>query len=114
MGATGATTEAARSSANASDRRPDARRAVLHRRIRLIVAATIGYNVVEAIVAIAAGSIASSVALIGFVGPFAVKAGTGPLSPQGWFASVVALTFAAWILGISLAAWRSRGALALT
>ena len=54
------------------------------------------------------------VALIGFVGPFAVRAGTGPLSPQGWFASVVALTFAAWILGISLAAWRSRGALALT
>jgi divalent metal cation (Fe/Co/Zn/Cd) transporter len=30
------------------------------------VAATIGYNVIEAIVAIAAGSIASSVALIGF------------------------------------------------
>lgn len=44
----------------------DARRAVLHRRIRLIVAATIGYNVIEAIVAITAGTIASSVALIGF------------------------------------------------
>ena len=47
------------------------------------------------------------VALIGFVGPFAVKAGTGPFSPQGWFALVVGLTFAAWLLAISLAAWRS-------
>lgn len=43
-----------------------ARRALLHRRIRLIVAITIGYNVIEAIIAITAGSIASSVALIGF------------------------------------------------
>jgi divalent metal cation (Fe/Co/Zn/Cd) transporter len=42
------------------------RRAVLRRRIRLLVAATIAYNVVEAIVAIAAGTIASSIALIGF------------------------------------------------
>ena len=32
----------------------------------MIVAATIGYNMIEAIVAITAGSIASSVALIGF------------------------------------------------
>ena len=43
-----------------------ARRALLRRRIRLIVALTIGYNVVEAGVALAAGSVASSVALIGF------------------------------------------------
>ena len=42
------------------------RTAVLQRRIRWIVAATIGYNLVEAIVAIAAGSAASSGALIGF------------------------------------------------
>lgn len=42
------------------------RRAVLRRRIRLLVAATITYNVIEAIVAITAGTIASSVALIGF------------------------------------------------
>lgn len=42
------------------------RRAVLHRRVRLIVGLTIGYNVVEAIVAIWAGSVASSTALIGF------------------------------------------------
>jgi divalent metal cation (Fe/Co/Zn/Cd) transporter len=42
------------------------RAAVLRRRIRLLVAATIAYNVVEAVVAIAAGTVASSTALIGF------------------------------------------------
>nr|WP_232327773.1 cation transporter [Kibdelosporangium sp. MJ126-NF4] len=42
------------------------RRAVLSRRVRLLVAATITYNVIEAIVAITAGRIASSTALIGF------------------------------------------------
>lgn len=44
---------------------PD-RRHVLRRRIRLLVGVTISYNVVEAVVAITAGTIASSVALIGF------------------------------------------------
>ena len=44
---------------------PD-RRAVLRRRVRLLVAATISYNVVEAVVALTAGTLASSVALIGF------------------------------------------------
>src|SRR3954451_6069966 len=44
----------------------DARRHVLHRRIRLIVAVTIGYNVIEAILAITAGTVASSAALVGF------------------------------------------------
>lgn len=43
-----------------------ARLTVLARRIRLLVAATITYNVVEAIVAISAGTVASSTALIGF------------------------------------------------
>lgn len=42
------------------------RRAVLQRRIRWIVAATISYNIVEAIVALSAGTVASSAALIGF------------------------------------------------
>jgi divalent metal cation (Fe/Co/Zn/Cd) transporter len=42
------------------------RRAVLRRRIRWLVAATITYNVVEAVVAITAGTIADSTALIGF------------------------------------------------
>jgi divalent metal cation (Fe/Co/Zn/Cd) transporter len=43
-----------------------ARRDALARRIRLLVTATIAYNVVEAIVAITAGTLASSSALIGF------------------------------------------------
>jgi divalent metal cation (Fe/Co/Zn/Cd) transporter len=43
-----------------------ARRDVLTRRIRLLVAATITYNVIEAAVALTAGTIASSSALIGF------------------------------------------------
>jgi divalent metal cation (Fe/Co/Zn/Cd) transporter len=42
------------------------RTVVLHRRIRWIVGATIAYNLVEAVVAITAGSVASSGALIGF------------------------------------------------
>lgn len=42
------------------------RREVLSRRIRLLVAATITYNVIEAVIAIAAGTRASSTALIGF------------------------------------------------
>nr|WP_314845163.1 cation transporter [uncultured Microbacterium sp.] len=42
------------------------RRVTLHRRIRIIVAVTIGYNLLEAVIAISAGSAASSAALIGF------------------------------------------------
>ncbi|CAL8974888.1 hypothetical protein CELL_01911 [Cellulomonas sp. T2.31MG-18] len=42
------------------------RRAVLHRRVRRIVATTITYNVLEAAVAIGAGAAASSAALLGF------------------------------------------------
>ncbi|PRC43488.1 cobalt transporter, partial [Mycobacterium sp. ITM-2017-0098] len=42
------------------------RRAVLTRRIRLLVAATITYNLVEATIALAEGTRASSAALIGF------------------------------------------------
>ncbi|WP_282693552.1 cation transporter [Streptomyces sp. CC208A] len=44
---------------------PD-RRDTLTRRIRLLVAATITYNVIKAVVAITAGALASSTALIGF------------------------------------------------
>lgn len=42
------------------------RRSVLARRVRWLVAATISYNVIEAVVAISAGTVASSTALIGF------------------------------------------------
>ncbi len=45
---------------------PAPRRALLERRIRWVVAATITYNVVEAVVAIGAGRAATSSALIGF------------------------------------------------
>ncbi|MDO7883234.1 cation transporter [Salinibacterium soli] len=44
----------------------DSRREALRRRIRLIVAGTIAYNAIEAVVAISAGATASSAALIGF------------------------------------------------
>jgi divalent metal cation (Fe/Co/Zn/Cd) transporter len=50
-------------------RKPDvseSQRAVLNRRVRLLVAATITYNVIEAVVALVAGTVASSAALIGF------------------------------------------------
>jgi divalent metal cation (Fe/Co/Zn/Cd) transporter len=42
------------------------RHAVLSRRVRLLVTATITYNIVEAVVAISAGTAADSTALIGF------------------------------------------------
>jgi divalent metal cation (Fe/Co/Zn/Cd) transporter len=42
------------------------RRVRLHRRVRFIVGFTITYNVIEAVLAITAGSLASSGALIGF------------------------------------------------
>jgi divalent metal cation (Fe/Co/Zn/Cd) transporter len=42
------------------------RRQVLHRRVRWIVVFTISYNVIEAVVALTAGRMASSAALIGF------------------------------------------------
>lgn len=42
------------------------RRELLARRVRVLVAATITYNLVEALVALAAGAAASSTALIGF------------------------------------------------
>jgi divalent metal cation (Fe/Co/Zn/Cd) transporter len=44
----------------------EARRAVLNRRVRLLVAATIAYNVVEAVIALIEGTRVSSSALIGF------------------------------------------------
>ena len=42
------------------------RKAVLRRRVRWIVGITIGYNLIEAVVSVAAGTAASSAALIGF------------------------------------------------
>ena len=42
------------------------RRALLTRRVRFLVGTTITYNVVEAVVALGAGAVASSAALVGF------------------------------------------------
>ena len=53
-------------SAPAEASAPDRHRDVLARRVRLLVAATITYNVVEAVVALTAGAAASSTALVGF------------------------------------------------
>jgi divalent metal cation (Fe/Co/Zn/Cd) transporter len=44
----------------------EGRAALLRRRIRVVVALTISYNVIEAIVALTAGAAASSAALVGF------------------------------------------------
>lgn len=44
----------------------DERRTLLAKRIRLLVAATISYNVIEALVALSEGARASSTALVGF------------------------------------------------
>jgi divalent metal cation (Fe/Co/Zn/Cd) transporter len=53
--------------ATAAGTAPDsARTALLRRRVRLIVGATITYNGIEAVIALAAGTIANSSALIGF------------------------------------------------
>ncbi|MFC4245017.1 cation transporter [Gryllotalpicola reticulitermitis] len=49
-----------------SDTLSPERRATLHRRVRFIVFFTITWNVIEAIVALTAGTIASSAALMGF------------------------------------------------
>jgi len=44
----------------------DARRTVLRRRVRLVVGVTIGYNLIEAVIAVGAGTVASSAALVSF------------------------------------------------
>ena len=46
------------------------------------------------------------VGVINLVGPFAVQAGTGRFSPQGWYAIVVGLTFAVWLLVVVVAVAR--------
>ena len=57
------------------------RRRVLSRRIRFFVAATITYNVVEAVVAISAGAAASSIALLGFGLDSVVEVGALKIDP---------------------------------
>lgn len=65
----GASSEDACCAVELSTDQPDIsteRRSILHRRVRQLVAATISYNVIEGIIAITAGTIAGSTALVGF------------------------------------------------
>jgi len=82
---------------------PD-RRAVLARRVRLLVTATIAYNVVEAAVALAAGTAASSGALVGFGLDSVVEVGSAvavawqfsgrdPEARERWALRLIALSF---------------------
>lgn len=98
------------------------RRRVLQRRVRWIVAATISYNVVEAIVAITAGSLASSGALIAFgldstievLSAAAVAWQFTRRDPERWETPtlrVIAVAFfalAAYVIAMSLLALLSR------
>lgn len=95
-----------------------ARRGVLTRRIRLLVAATIAYNIVEAVVAIAAGSLASSTALIGFGLDSAIEvasatavawqfAGRDPESRERAALRVIAISFFALAAYVTVEAVRS-------
>ena len=111
-----------------------ARQAVLTRRVRLLVAATITYNVVEAIVAIAAGSVASSTALIGFGLDSVIEvasaaavtwqfSGADPEARERTALRVIALSFfalasyvtvdSAWTLATGVAAGHSRAGIVL-
>jgi divalent metal cation (Fe/Co/Zn/Cd) transporter len=100
----------------------DERRDVLRRRVRLIVAATIGYNLIEAVVAITAGTIASSSALIAFgldstievLSAAAVAWQFSRRDPQRWEKGtlrVIAVAFfalAAYVIATSLLALLTR------
>lgn len=98
------------------------RRRTLQRRIRWIVAATIAYNVVEAIVAITAGTIASSGALVAFgldstievLSAAAVAWQFTRRDPERWERGtlrVIAVAFfalAAWVVATSLVTLLTR------
>ena len=93
---------------------PGDREKTLVKRVRLLVAATITYNIVEAVVALLAGSKASSAALIGFgldsvieVASAAAVAwqfsGRDPAARERWALKVIAVSFFA-LAGVVLAA----------
>lgn len=94
------------------------RRAVLARRIRFLVAATIAYNVVEAAIAISAGTVASSSALIGFGLDSLIEvssaaavawqfAGTDPKSREKTALRLIAVAFFALSAFVAVSAVRS-------
>jgi divalent metal cation (Fe/Co/Zn/Cd) transporter len=100
----------------------DARKQLLHRRIRWIVAATISYNVIEAIVAIVAGTVASSAALVAFGLDSTIEVLSGAAvawqftrrDPERWEKGtlrVIAVAFfalSAFVIGSSMVALISR------
>jgi hypothetical protein len=90
---------AARSAEPAAAELTPPRRALLNRRVRLLVATTITYNVIEAIVAIGAGAAASSTALLGFGLDSVIEVAS---------ASAAALVIAAVALKEGRAAWRGH------
>ncbi|WP_034272269.1 cation transporter [Haloechinothrix halophila] len=95
-----------------------ARQSVLSRRVRWLVAATITYNIIEAVVAISAGTLANSTALIGFgldsvieVGSAAAVAwqfsGTDPEARERAALKVIAVSFFALAIYITVEAVRT-------
>ncbi len=95
-----------------------ARRAVLNRRVRLLVAATITYNVVEAAVAMTAGRAASSTALIGFGLDSVIEvasaasvawqfSGADPKTRERTALKVIAMSFFALAVYVTVASIRS-------
>lgn len=94
------------------------RAAVLTRRVRLLVAATITYNVIEAVIAVGAGTIASSTALIGFGLDSVIEvssatavtwqfSGTDPQSREKPTLRFIAVAFFALALFVTVGAARS-------
>jgi divalent metal cation (Fe/Co/Zn/Cd) transporter len=94
------------------------RREVLSRRIRFLVAATITYNLIEAVVALTAGAAASSSALIGFGLDSVIEvssalavawqfAGTNPEAREKVALKVIAVSFFALAAFVTFDALRS-------
>jgi len=91
------------------------------RRVRLLVTATIAYNAVEAVVALAAGHLASSAALVGFgldslvevssaaavAWQFSARDAAGRAAREGRALRVIALSFFALALFVTVDAVRS-------
>ena len=86
------------------------RRAVLHRRVRFIVAATITYNLIEAVVAMTAAVTSSSAALLGFALDSVIEVSSAAAiawqftrkSPERWEKATIKVVVIAFF---ALAAW---------
>jgi divalent metal cation (Fe/Co/Zn/Cd) transporter len=83
------------------------RRMQLQHRVRLLVAATITYNVVEAVVAITAGVAASSAALIGFGLDSVIEVASDPETRERVALRIIACSFFALAAYVTFEAVRS-------